>query len=84
MRIGGDEFAVVLRDPTESADHLVARIESAISWSWVHDGALIEVGASVGASVMPSDAATLERLFSTADHAMYARKAVHHGAANPG
>ncbi|MFT5203504.1 MAG: diguanylate cyclase (GGDEF)-like protein [Candidatus Aldehydirespiratoraceae bacterium] len=80
VRIGGDEFAIIFRDPIESADHLVDRIEAAASWSFTHNGPDITVGASVGASVLPCNTATLERLFSSADHAMYERKAVRHRA----
>jgi diguanylate cyclase (GGDEF)-like protein len=82
VRIGGDKFAIIFRNPTESANHLVGRIEGAVSWSFIHDGAVVAVGASVGASVLPREVASLERLFSSADQAMYQRKAVRHRASD--
>jgi diguanylate cyclase (GGDEF)-like protein len=81
VRIGGDEFAILFRDPAGSASHLLDRAEAAISWSFTHEGAVITVGASVGVSVLPRKAATLERLFLAADQAMYQRKAVRRSAA---
>ena len=75
-RIGGDEFAVLLWNLTETDARAKAQqIEAAIARSTPsHAGARLSVAASVGAALLlPLDtpAAVLER----ADKAMYARKA---------
>ncbi|MEM7140765.1 MAG: GGDEF domain-containing protein [Actinomycetota bacterium] len=75
VRIGGDEFAVLINEPATSPAGLTSELEAALRWSSVREGRTIDVGASVGVSVRDRRSATLEGLFSAADRAMYERKA---------
>ncbi|OIQ82402.1 cyclic di-GMP phosphodiesterase Gmr [mine drainage metagenome] len=74
-RIGGDEFAVLLRRTGEAAAAEVAqRVVAAVSTPATLDDAVVHVGASVGvASVVGGD--DPETLVHRADVAMYAAKA---------
>ncbi len=75
-RIGGDEFAVLQvnsRDRAQAGD-LGARLIAAISQSVDVDNQRIFVGASVGITFFPTDAAHLELLHRNADLAMYRAK----------
>ena len=80
-RIGGDEFALLLWGCDEAnAAAKALTLESAIDRTTAtHEGAMLTVGASVGAvPLLPLDrpAETMER----ADRAMYARKATRRAA----
>lgn len=75
VRIGGDEFALLIDSPTAPATEMTRELEAALRWSWVREGASIEIGASVGVSIRDRRSASLEGLFSAADRAMYERKA---------
>lgn len=75
VRIGGDEFALLIDSPTVSADEVTRELEGALRWSWEREGASIDIGASVGVSIRDRRSASLEGLFSAADRAMYQRKA---------
>ncbi|MHB1011007.1 MAG: putative bifunctional diguanylate cyclase/phosphodiesterase [Propionibacteriaceae bacterium] len=74
-RIGGDEFAVLLRRTGEAASAEIAqRVVVAVSAPATLDDAVVHVGASVGvASVVGGDDA--EALVHRADVAMYSAKA---------
>jgi diguanylate cyclase (GGDEF)-like protein len=74
-RIGGDEFAVLLRRTGEAASAEIAqRVVVAVSTPAALDDAVVHVGASVGvASVVGGDDA--EALVHRADVAMYSAKA---------
>ena len=74
-RIGGDEFAVLLRDTGGAAAAEVAqRIVQAVA-APAHLGAgVVHIGASVGVATATSEA-DLEQLIHCADVAMYAAKA---------
>jgi diguanylate cyclase (GGDEF)-like protein len=70
-RYGGDEFAVILPEIGEEAAQGVAeRICSRLAT----DGQVPHVTVSVGVSVYPKDGATIEKLFGTADRALYRMK----------
>jgi diguanylate cyclase (GGDEF)-like protein len=74
-RIGGDEFAVLLRDTAGAAGAEVAqRIVQAVAASVHLDAGVVHVGASVGVATATS-ATDLEQLIHCADVAMYAAKA---------
>ncbi|MGK2910895.1 MAG: putative bifunctional diguanylate cyclase/phosphodiesterase [Sphingobium sp.] len=75
-RIGGDEFAVVMREVTE-----VYRIEQfsndiidALSRPYEVDQHTLYIGASVGSAMAPRDGRTTETLIRSADLAMYRAK----------
>ena len=75
-RIGGDEFAMVMRD-LDHIERLMARgeaIVAALAHPFEVDGHLIRIGASVGAAIGPKDGRTLEALMRSADLALYRAK----------
>jgi diguanylate cyclase (GGDEF)-like protein/putative nucleotidyltransferase with HDIG domain len=78
FRIGGDEFALLLRGASrDDADAIAARASAAISRL---DGS---VGASWGVATMPTEATTRERLLALADENMYERKGRRDNSAPP-
>lgn len=76
-RIGGDEFTVVLEDlETDAEVHgLADKILGAVSAPMASDDKTYQVGASLGISIYPEHARTLDTLIHLADQAMYAAKA---------
>ena len=79
VRLGGDEFAVVLSNPVEataavSVGHKLVRV---IEQAQVIDGEDVLVSASVGVAVHPDHGTTGEKLFQSADTAMYHAKREH-------
>lgn len=75
VRIGGDEFALLIDVPHGSATAITRELEETLTWSFVREGRSIDVGASVGVDVRDRRQASLEGLFSAADRSMYQRKA---------
>jgi diguanylate cyclase (GGDEF)-like protein/PAS domain S-box-containing protein len=75
-RIGGDEFAVLLPDTTETeAMHLAERIIRAIAQIPFHfEGQNLRLTASLGIAHYPQHGANAEELVSHADAAMYQAK----------
>lgn len=76
-RIGGDEFAVIIEDiagPSEAAA-TAERILAAINELDDVVGKPIDIGASIGIAVFPTDAANPDDLLNCADAAMYVVKA---------
>jgi len=75
-RIGGDEFALIMTDsPTAmSASALASRLIAAIGRPFEVYGRPIFVGASVGVSLFPADADTVDLLHRHADLALYRAK----------
>jgi diguanylate cyclase (GGDEF)-like protein len=75
VRIGGDEFGVVLADAdTRDALAVAERLLSNLCQPFVLHGVTTSVGASVGIAVAPTDATVAADLVSCADHAMYRAK----------
>jgi diguanylate cyclase (GGDEF)-like protein len=75
-RIGGDEFVVVQRgvtDPEESRV-LARRIVDLIGRTYMIEGQLLTIGASVGVAVAPRDGTDVDRLLKCADLALYRAK----------
>lgn len=81
-RLGGDEFAI-LQDLSEAETRerqfnglgvLCDRILRAIEEPIDHDGAHLNLGASIGVAVYPNDGETAEDLMRNADLAMYRAK----------
>ncbi|MGG7518613.1 putative bifunctional diguanylate cyclase/phosphodiesterase [Allorhizobium undicola] len=75
-RIGGDEFAILLRsDDAETAAELAAaRICGIFETPFVIKGAATRLSASIGIALYPHHAQTAAELLQKADMAMYNRK----------
>ena len=74
-RMGGDEFAIMLRDAGEDqAAGLATTMLDAIRYPLDIEGHSVLVGASVGAAVAPRDGNTPDRLLNNADLALYSIK----------
>jgi diguanylate cyclase (GGDEF)-like protein/PAS domain S-box-containing protein len=75
-RVGGDEFVVVqaLSDPAANAHSAAARIIAELSRPFFIGGEEIQIGASAGIALYPSDGQTAEELLRNADKAMYRAK----------
>lgn len=75
-RVGGDEFVVLslATGDEEQATALVGRLRHALRRPFRADGATVEIDASIGWAVFPTDGATADELLSRADGQMYATK----------
>jgi diguanylate cyclase (GGDEF)-like protein len=75
-RLGGDEFAVLLaQDPdTQAATAIADRIHQRLCEQYHIDGQPVNIGASVGVAMFPSDAGGMAQLLRGADAAMYEAK----------
>jgi diguanylate cyclase (GGDEF)-like protein len=75
-RTGGDEFSVVLEEPTNRTDAMrVARtLTQLLENPILLEGNSVRIGASVGIAVFPEDAGDGESLSIAADLRMYASK----------
>jgi diguanylate cyclase (GGDEF)-like protein len=80
-RMGGDEFAILLTAPSgrEVASALAARIIDLIERTYLIDGQIMNVGASIGIAVAPRDGPTRDDLLKSADLALYYSKAAGRG-----
>ncbi len=75
LRIGGDEFAVLLVDGgPERGVTTAARISQALSEPFELEMVSVRVGASIGIAVAPHHADDAEELMRCADQAMYRAK----------
>lgn len=76
-RLGGDEFVVLIADADspEVGGSMADKLVEALARPFQLDGHEVEIGASIGVSVYPTDAGELETLFVKADTAMYRAKA---------
>ena len=77
-RFGGDEFAIMLEEVKDPADvkRVAQKIIEAVSAPVVLEGVEVQVGVSIGVSIYPADAGSVEELFKHADTAMYRAKAL--------
>ena len=75
-RIGGDEFAIVLKDITslEEAELIIARILEAVTTPIVLETEIIAVSTSIGITVYPKDNSSNENLLRHANQAMLLAK----------
>ena len=75
-RIGGDEFVVLSlgTGAEEEAAALVGRLRHALRRPYRVDGGVVEMDASIGWAIFPSDGATPEELLGRADTQMFATK----------
>ncbi|WP_340292860.1 putative bifunctional diguanylate cyclase/phosphodiesterase [Aquipuribacter hungaricus] len=80
-RMGGDEFAVVVADPTGDLDLdvVLARLPAAWAEPVVLSGALVPVSASVGVASATGPGSTAEQLLRDADVALYRAKDTQRG-----
>jgi diguanylate cyclase (GGDEF)-like protein/PAS domain S-box-containing protein len=76
-RIGGDEFALILPDLAEpAAASLIAQaILARLERPFELDGRVLELRASLGIALFPTDGESAEQLLQNADLAMYRAKA---------
>ena len=75
-RMGGDEFAAVVRGPgaSEHAVGIARRLADALNAPFDIDGARPKIGTSIGISRFPADAVDADELLRQADAAMYQAK----------
>jgi diguanylate cyclase (GGDEF)-like protein len=80
-RIGGDEFAILFQhiSSRDSAATAVGHVVTSIRDPIIADGHRLEVGASVGVALFPTDAATRDELTRLADQRMYQAKSQRSG-----
>jgi diguanylate cyclase (GGDEF)-like protein len=80
-RMGGDEFAILLTAPSDQnvASALATRTIDLIQRTYLIDGQIINVGASIGIAVAPRDGLTRVDLLKSADLALYYSKAAGRG-----
>ena len=76
-RLGGDEFAVVQSGVNDAAgaERLAKRIVDLLGRSYMVEGHLINIGASVGVALAPADGNDPHDLIKNADLALYRAKA---------
>ncbi|AWN40448.1 putative bifunctional diguanylate cyclase/phosphodiesterase [Methylobacterium durans] len=75
-RIGGDEFVVLqtaIREPADT-QALARRLVDLIGRTYMVDGHLLTIGASVGVAFAPADGQDADRLLKNADLALYRAK----------
>jgi diguanylate cyclase (GGDEF)-like protein len=77
-RTGGDEFSVILEEPTsrEDAARVGHSLTQLLDSPLQLEGHMVRVGATVGIAVFPQDASDAESLCIAADLRMYAGKRV--------
>ncbi len=75
-RFGGDEFVVLIVDITdrENATIFAEKIIAKLSAPYIIADLELNIGASIGISLLPEDAENVESLITKADTAMYAAK----------
>ncbi|GAB2508770.1 diguanylate cyclase domain-containing protein [Lysobacter humi (ex Lee et al. 2017)] len=76
-RIGGDEFALIVENCGHEEALSVARklIAAARGIAFEHEGLPLEVGVSIGMTLVDGDAGSIERVLHAADVACYVAKA---------
>ncbi len=75
-RFGGDEFVVLqtITDRRQDADWLAQRLARTLNEPFEIDGHRIDIGASIGIAMAPTDGIDADELLKKADMAMYAAK----------
>ncbi len=81
-RLGGDKFGIIQagQPQPQSAAALASRLADTIGRSYVVEGHLIDIAASVGIVLLPTEAISCEELLKNADLALHRAKADGHGA----
>jgi diguanylate cyclase (GGDEF)-like protein len=84
-RTGGDEFSIVLEEPTsrEDAERVSNSLVELLSEPFNIDEHTVTVGASVGLAIFPDDATDSESLSIAADLRMYRDKNLSRDASDP-
>ncbi|POR40110.1 diguanylate cyclase [Methylobacterium sp. V23] len=75
-RIGGDEFVILQTGVREASDTqaLARRIVDLVGRTYMVDGHLLTIGASVGVALAPNDGLDTDKLLKNADLALYRAK----------
>lgn len=75
-RIGGDEFALIIKDGSQpaSAEALGERVLAALKGDFEIEGHRLQLGLSIGGAVYPADGADAKTLMANADAALYQAK----------
>jgi diguanylate cyclase (GGDEF)-like protein/PAS domain S-box-containing protein len=75
-RRGGDEFVALLEspDPNTAAATVSRKLIDAVAKPMAIDGHSIDIGASIGVAIYPSDSDDAEGLLEAADQALYTAK----------
>jgi diguanylate cyclase (GGDEF)-like protein len=75
-RLGGDEFTVVLTEVTkpDSVDALCSKILAELNKPFMLAAGEAAISASIGVTLYPGDASSLDELLRRADAAMYRAK----------
>ena len=75
-RTGGDEFSIILEEPTsrEDAEHVGRSLIHLLDQPFQLEGHTVRIGASVGIALFPEDAPNAEAMRIAADLRMYASK----------
>lgn len=73
VRMGGDEFVLILKDCTEDvlATGIATRILASLGEQFLCSSHLVSIGASIGICLYPTGAADIDELFHHADLALY-------------
>ena len=76
IRVGGDEFVVVIEQPINELEVILAagRIVRSVARPYSLEGSQLDLGASVGAAIYPTHSESVDELLSFADAAMYDAK----------
>jgi len=80
-RLGGDEFALMIHPlaPAADAGEIARRIVDLIARTYLIEGHLVNIGASVGIALAPQNGVEYETLFRRADLALYCSKTTGRG-----
>jgi diguanylate cyclase (GGDEF)-like protein/PAS domain S-box-containing protein len=75
-RIGGDEFTILLNDITsiKQCEKTLTRIHTSLTQPLILNGDAVEISASSGVTIYPSDDEDIDTLLRHADQAMYQAK----------
>lgn len=75
-RVGGDEFVLVISEPSVDIDGLCASLCASVAQPMTFDGKVLEVGVSIGVAVAPRDGALAAELLRASDIALYMAKSM--------
>lgn len=80
-RLGGDEFAIILNSVNDQFDPITPakKIIETLSKPMNIDGQMVKIGTTIGISVSPQDAMSLEEFINRADKALYKAKSLGKG-----
>jgi len=75
-RLGGDEFTVIINDceNDQSIGRIAQNILDKLAMPFYLEHEMAYISASIGITLFPNDATSIEALLKNADHAMYAAK----------